>query len=128
MSRRQAPKVFRVNAGSCGACDVEIEAAVAAGGLAWAASPADADALLLTGPITPGVRPAVDALLAEVGEQVPLIAIGRCAIDGHPYGQGGLAERPEIDVLLKLDGSPPSPSEIAKAVRAALAERRRETR
>jgi Ni,Fe-hydrogenase III small subunit len=123
MSNQRAPRIFRINTGSCGACDVEIEAAVAAGHLALAASPLDADALLLTGPITADARPAFDAILAETSGVVPLIAVGRCAIDGHPYGRGGLAERPEIDARLKIDGSPPSPTEIAEAVRRALARR-----
>ncbi|HRC77207.1 MAG TPA: hypothetical protein PLO33_16115, partial [Kouleothrix sp.] len=44
-------KVYRINTGSCGGCDAEIEAAVAgAATLAWADSPAAADVLLLTGP------------------------------------------------------------------------------
>ncbi len=56
-------KVYRINTGSCGGSDVEIEAAIAAGReLAWADSPRNADVLLLTGPLTAGSRPAFLAL------------------------------------------------------------------
>lgn len=115
-------KVYRVNTGSCGGCDVEIDFAVQySADLEWAASPADADALLLTGPLASGSRAAFLALLDELGGRVPLLAIGRCAIDGHPFGRGGLAENPTVVARLKLDGCPPEPRAIADAIRRALA-------
>ena len=123
----QVLRIFRLNSGSCGGCDVEIDAAVAAGQLAWASSPYDADALLLTGPLTGASRPALDLVLQATAGRVPLIAIGRCAIDGHPHGRGGLVEQSAIVTALKLDGSPPSPADIAEAVRKVVAERRRRT-
>jgi Ni,Fe-hydrogenase III small subunit len=114
-------KVYRINSGSCGGCDAEIAAAVAhSDGLAWTDSLADADALLLTGPLTSGSRPAFMAIWREVGGQIPLLAIGRCAIDGHPFGRGGLAEAPEVTARLKLDGCPPEPRAIADAIQRAL--------
>jgi Ni,Fe-hydrogenase III small subunit len=116
-------KIFRVNTGSCGGCDIEIGAAVASGALTLAASPYDADVLLLTGPLMPAVRPAFLSLWRELEGRVPLVAVGRCAIDGHPFGRGGLAEHPQIQARLKLDGCPPAPGEIAEAIRAALRER-----
>jgi Ni,Fe-hydrogenase III small subunit len=113
-------KLYRVNTGSCGGCDQEIGVAVAeAHDLTWSASPHEADALLLTGPITLGSRAAFVRFLRDVGPQ-PLLAIGRCAIDGHPFGRGGVQELSNITVQLKLDGCPPEPAEIAAAIRAAL--------
>ena len=80
-------KVYRINTGSCGGCDIEIAAAVDAGpDLGWADAPATADLLLLTGPLTAASRPLVLALCHELGGRVPLLAVGRCAIDGHPFG------------------------------------------
>lgn len=112
-------KLFRVNTGSCGGCDVEIVAAVErAADLAWADEPFDADALLLTGPVTAGARSAFLALLNELQGRVPLLAIGRCAIDGHPFGRGGLVELPEVVAVAKLDGCPPEPKAIADAIRS----------
>ncbi|HEX9370386.1 MAG TPA: NADH:ubiquinone oxidoreductase [Roseiflexaceae bacterium] len=114
-------KVYRINTGSCGGCDLEIAAVVAASAdLAWADSPADADVLLLTGPLTIGSRAAFMALWRSLGGQIPLLAIGRCAIDGHPFGRGGLAAAPEISARLKLDGCPPEPRAIAEAIRRAI--------
>src|SRR3954462_8232644 len=114
-------KLYRINTGSCGGCDIEIMSGVAASAdLAWAGEPAGADALLLTGTLTTGSRSAFMALWRELGGRIPLLAIGRCAIDGHPFGHGGLAEAPGIGARLKLDGCPPDPRAIAEAIRKAV--------
>jgi len=114
-------KVYRINTGSCGGCDMEIAAVVAANAdLAWADSPANADALLLTGPLTIGSRAAFMACWHELGGQVPLVVIGRCAIDGYPFGRGGLAEAIKVQATLTLDGCPPEPKAIAEAIRKAV--------
>jgi Ni,Fe-hydrogenase III small subunit len=113
-------KVYRINTGSCGGSDVEIEAAVSASGdIEWAESPYNADVLLLTGPLTSASRPAFLALWHELAGQVELLAVGRCAIDGHPFGRGGVAELPELSAR-KLDGCPPAPRAIVEAIRAAV--------
>ena len=110
-------RVYRINTGSCGGCDVEIEAAVTASReLAWADSPYSADALLLTGPLTTGSRPVFLALWNELGGRLPLLAVGRCAIDGHPFGRGGIADLPQIEARL-LEGCPPAPSAIVEAIK-----------
>jgi len=114
-------KVYRINTGSCGGCDVEIEAAISGGReLDWADSPQSADALLLTGPLTPSSRPAFLALWSELGGRVPLLAVGRCAIDGHPFGRGGIAELPQVEARL-LEGCPPTPGAIAEAIKRLVA-------
>ncbi|NJL34247.1 MAG: NADH:ubiquinone oxidoreductase [Chloroflexaceae bacterium] len=88
-------KLYKINTGSCGGCDIEIALAVAqATDLAWAATPYDADALLLTGPITAGSRNAVLALVGGA-PLPPVLAIGRCALDGHPFGEGWGAADPD---------------------------------
>ena len=114
--------VYRINTGSCGGCDVEIEAVVAGGReLAWADSPHNADALLLTGPLTASSRLAFLALWSELGGRVPLLAVGRCAIDGHPFGRGGIAELPQLEAHL-LEGCPPTPAAIVEAIKRLVAE------
>ena len=113
-------KVYRINTGSCGGCDVEIEAAVASSAeLAWAETPSRADVLLLTGPLTSSSRPIFLALWNELSGRVPLLAIGRCAIDGHPFGRAGIAELPEV-AAQTLDGCPPSPHAIVGAIKRAV--------
>src|SRR5215212_5850773 len=112
-------KVYRMNTGSCGGCDVEIEAALAnSSDLAWAETPGNADVLLLTGPLTSSSRPFFLALWNELAGSVPLLAIGRCAIDGHPFGRGGIAELPEV-IAQTLEGCPPAPHAISEAIRQA---------
>jgi Ni,Fe-hydrogenase III small subunit len=114
-------KLFRVNSGSCGGCDVELASAVAAShDLTWTDNPFDADALLLTGPLAVGSRAAFQALWRELDGGVRLLAIGRCAIDGSPFGRGGVVEIPEVGVRLKLDGCPPTPEAMAAAIREAV--------
>ena len=113
-------KVYRVNTGSCGGCDVEIEAAVASGaGLAWAETPENADVLVLTGPLTSSSRPIFLALWSELRGRMPLLAIGRCAIDGYPFGHSGIVDLPEL-AAQTLDGCPPVPSAIVEAIKQAV--------
>jgi Ni,Fe-hydrogenase III small subunit len=118
-------KVYRINTGSCGACDLEIAAAVAmSNDIDWATSPETADAILLTGPLTVGSRAAFMAQWRALEAKVLLLAVGRCAIDGHPYGRGGLADMPELHAILKVDGCPPEPKAIAEAIRTAMRDAR----
>lgn len=117
-------KLYRVNTGSCGACDAEIESTVFLNrDFMWVGDPLEADVLLLTGPLLVQSALAFLALYRELGPTVPLIAVGRCAIDGHPFGRGGLAEHPEITATIKVDGCPPEPTAIAAAVREAWKQR-----
>lgn len=113
-------RLYRINTGSCGGCDLEINAAIAADArLTWAESPLQADALLLTGPITVGSRQALLRLRSELNA-VPMLVIGRCAIDGHPFGRGGVNEVRDLVVLVQVEGCPPAPRDIATAICAAL--------
>ncbi|HMP41620.1 MAG TPA: NADH:ubiquinone oxidoreductase, partial [Roseiflexaceae bacterium] len=66
-------RVYRLNTGSCGGCDLEIDALIDSDDtISWANTPFEADALLLTGPIPAAIRPALLALLHAVGETLPL--------------------------------------------------------
>ena len=113
-------KLFRINTGSCGGCDVEIGLAVATtDDLAWADRPEEANALLLTGPITASSGSALLALLNELGD-VPLLAVGRCAIDGHPFGKGGVEGVDELTINLRVEGCPVTPDAVVAAIREAL--------
>jgi Ni,Fe-hydrogenase III small subunit len=103
-----------------------IEAATQApGGLAWADDPLSADTLLITGPVTPVARPAFLALLRQLEGHVPLVVVGRCAIDGRPFGRAGLAELPDIDVAMRIDGCPVTVEQVREAVQQVVEGRRR---
>lgn len=118
-------KLYRLNTGSCGGCDSELVLAVGdTPELSWAASPYEADALVLTGPMTLGMRGPLLQLLSQVPD-TPLLAIGRCALDGHPFGKGGVQALPDVAerVALELDGCPPTPEAMARAILAHLSPR-----
>ncbi|HEU5086604.1 MAG TPA: NADH:ubiquinone oxidoreductase, partial [Roseiflexaceae bacterium] len=65
------------------------------------------------------VRPAFLALVRELGGRVPLVAVGRCAIDGHPFGRGGLLELRDVVVDEQLDGCPVTAEQLVEVVRRA---------
>ena len=90
--------IYHINAGSSGAEERALGEAVAANrNLGWAATPEQADVFVVTGPVPPGVRPALLSVWRDfIAGRAPLIALGRASIDGHPFGKGGLAELAEV--------------------------------
>ncbi|NJN68805.1 MAG: NADH:ubiquinone oxidoreductase [Chloroflexaceae bacterium] len=117
----QTISVYALNTGSCGGCDREIAVAVRKDDrLEWARSPHTADVLLLTGPVTSPCKAPFLQLLREVGDR-PLLVIGRCAMDGSPFGKGGFSEWGEVVVQHQLDGCPTTPEAIAAAIHAQAA-------
>lgn len=110
--------VFLLCAGDCGACAAEVWAAVEASPqLDWAGTPQAADVIALTGSIPAGSRSAVLALYTIVTEsQRPLVVVGRCAIDGHPFGKGGIAALPNLEARRKVDGCPPLVDQVTDAL------------
>lgn len=116
-TRRRPIQVYRFNTGSCGGCDLEIIAAIAAADdIAWAATPQEADVLLVTGPLTYSIKGVLAAHVQGLS-QIPVLIVGRCAIDGHPFGRGGVASVAELTVQRSLDGCPPNGAQILAAVR-----------
>lgn len=111
-------QVYRLNTGSCGGCDLEMIAAISeTADIAWATSPHEADVLLITGPLTHSAKTALGALMQELAHQPPLLAIGRCAIDGHPFGRGGLASVAGLTMQVSVDGCPPEHARIIESIR-----------
>jgi Ni,Fe-hydrogenase III small subunit len=111
-------RIFHLDTGGCGACAAEVWATVEASReLRWAPGPAQADVVALTGSLTPAARGAALALYHQYWEdRVPIVAIGRCAIDGYPFGRGGLAAVGGIDVQGKVEACPPLPEVILMAL------------
>lgn len=113
-------RLFRLNTGSCGGCDREIELAVELSNhLSWANSLQDATAIILTGPITLGCRSELLKILQKA-QLPPLLVIGDCAHNGQPFSKGGIERMPDLPIHLKLEGCPPSAETILMAVREAL--------
>ena len=115
-------RVFLLDTGGCGTCAAEVWATVELSDeLAWAPGPAHADVVALTGSITPATREVVLSLYLEFfADQTPVVVVGRCAVDGYPFGQGGVRHLAEIEVARKVEVCPPLPSIILETLLHAV--------
>lgn len=114
-------KLRQVSAGGCNGCEADVAVLgtvvfdLGRFGIQFVASPRHADGLLITGPVTDGMKLA----LRKTWEAVPaprlVIAVGACAISGGPYighpEQGGGAAS-VVPVDLHVPGCPPHPLTI----------------
>lgn len=114
----RAYQVFHLCAGDCGACSAEVWAAVEGSPeLTWAPTPQVADVVALTGSIPATSRNAIMVTYTTLIQgRLPVVVIGRCAIDGHPFGKGGIAALPDIATRRKVDGCPPLTDIVADAL------------
>jgi len=107
-----------VVAGSCGGCEVELNALgnvvfdMARFGIQFVASPRHADGIVITGTVNPAMRLALEKTYQALPDPRLVIAVGACAIGGGPFraspeaGQGVPAGLP---VDLYVPGCPPHP-------------------
>lgn len=111
-------RVFHLCAGDCGACAAEVWAAVEGSPvLAWAATPQEADVVAFTGSVPPTSRGAMlTTYTTFIKGRIPVVVIGRCAIDGFPFGKGGIAALPDIEARRKVDGYPPIVETVVDAL------------
>ena len=88
-------------------------------GISFVASPRHADGLLITGPVTQNMKPALQKTYDAVPAPKIVIAVGACAISGGPYAgadeQCGGAES-VLKVDLFVPGCPPNPLTILEAL------------
>ena len=134
---RRAPKPFmesvrirQVDAGSCNACEWECTALtnpvydIQRFGVDFVASPRHADIILVTGPVSWSMARALEKTWLAAPEPKLVIALGDCAVDGgvfkNSYAVAGGVEK-IVPVDYKICGCPPSPSDIIKGIRGALA-------
>ncbi len=130
-SRREIRRLFgrslklrQVSAGGCNGCEMELGACgnvnfdMGRFGIDFVASPRHADGLVLTGPISRPMAPALSDAYRSLGRPKIVMAVGACAIHG-----GLFAESTEIDrsflagvpVDLFLPGCPPHPLTVIRA-------------
>ena len=114
-------KLRQVSAGGCNACEADTNVL---GTIAWdlsrfgiqfVASPRHADGLLITGPVTENMRPALQKTYAAVPSPKLVIAVGACAISGGPYLDHAEVHNGAASVLpvdLFIPGCPPHPLTI----------------
>jgi len=122
-------RLYRINAGSCNGCDVELAATAALSrfsveelGCSYTEDPTHADIVLITGPLTVRVREKVLRSYAEVPEPKVTVAIGVCPISGGVFRDSYAVSGP-VDSYLPVDvnvpGCPPRPQAIVAGIAQA---------
>jgi Ni,Fe-hydrogenase III small subunit len=121
--------VYHANAGACNGCDIEVINVLTPYydaerfGIKLVGSPRHADAVVVSGPVTRQVAPALKRLLDAVPQPRLVFAIGSCACGGgawfDTYNVLGGADK-VIPVDFFVPGCPPRPEAILYGVALAL--------
>ena len=121
--------VYHVNTGACNGCDIEVINVLTPYydaerfGIKLVGSPRHADVLLVCGPVTRQVAPAVRRLYEATPAPKLVFAIGSCAAGGgiwhDSYNVLGGAES-VLPVDFYVPGCPPRPEAILYGVAVAL--------
>jgi len=132
LCKRAFPKalwVYHANTGACNGCDIEVINVLTPYydaerfGIKLVGSPRHADVILVSGPVTRQVAPALRRLLEAVPEPKLVVAVGSCACGGgawfDTYSTLGGADR-VIPVDYYIPGCPPRPEAILYGVALAL--------
>jgi len=122
--------IRQVDAGSCNACELEINAlnnpvyALDRFGINFVASPRHADVLLVTGPMTKSMRVALERTYRATPAPKWVVTAGICALNGGLFAQsyacveGGVSTVVPVD--LHIPGCPPSPTELLRGLLTLL--------
>ena len=105
----RSPWLYRINAGSCNGCDVELVTTaciprydVERLGCKYSPSHRHADIVLITGPLTIRVRDQVLAVWNDIPSPKVTVAVGICPISGGVFRGGHPIEGP-LDRYLPID-------------------------
>ncbi|MCG8533126.1 MAG: NADH-quinone oxidoreductase subunit NuoB [Desulfovibrionales bacterium] len=126
----RSPWLYRINAGSCNGCDVELATTaliprydVERLGCKYCGSPKHADIVLITGPVTAMVKDKVLRVYEEIPEPKVTVAVGICPISGGVF-RGSYSVPIMLDDIIPVDvnvpGCPPRPQAILEGVAMAL--------
>lgn len=126
----RSPWLYRINAGSCNGCDVELATTaciprydVERLGCQYCGSPKHADIVLITGPLTMKVKEKVLRVYQEIPEPKVTVAIGICPISGGLFRDSYAIAGP-MDSYLPIDvnvpGCPPRPQAIIEGIAMAI--------
>ena len=125
-----SPWLYRINAGSCNGCDVELATTaliprydVERLGCKYCGSPKHADIVLITGPVTAMVKDKVLRVYEEIPDPKVTVAVGICPISGGVF-RGSYSVPIMLDDIIPVDvnvaGCPPRPQAILEGVAMAL--------
>lgn len=127
----RSPWLYRINAGSCNGCDVELATTaflprydIERLGCQYCGSPKHADILLITGVLTARVKDKVLALYEEVPDPKVTVAIGVCPISGGVFRESYAVAGPfenYIPIDVNIPGCPPRPQAIIEGLQKAIA-------
>lgn len=111
-------KFRQVSAGGCNGCEQELAALsnvvfdLSRFGIQFVASPRHADGLVITGPVTENMKPALLKTYEALSEPKLVIAVGACAIRGGPFEGSPVASNGAAGIVpvdLFIPGCPPHP-------------------
>lgn len=118
-------KLRQVSAGGCNGCEMELAACgnvnfdMGRFGIDFVASPRHADGIVLTGPITRNMAPALLDAYKSVSDPKIVVAVGACALSGGVFAESEELHR-EVMNSIKIDlfipGCPPHPLTIIHAL------------
>ncbi len=118
-------KLRQVSAGGCNGCELELAASTNVNfdmgrfGIDFVASPRHADGIVITGPISSNMAPALKDAYKSISEPKIVIAVGACAISGGLFASSNQINRKffeEVQVDLFVPGCPPHPLTFIHAV------------
>ena len=122
----RSPWLFRINAGSCNGCDVELATTaciprydVERFGCKYCGSPRHTDVVLITGPLTTKMRDSVLRVWQEIPNPKVTVAVGICPISGGAFRESYSLEGPidrYIPVDVNVPGCPPRPQAILEGI------------
>jgi Ni,Fe-hydrogenase III small subunit len=121
--------VYHANTGACNGCDIEAINVLTPYydaerfGIRLVGSPRHADVILISGPVTRQVAPALQRLIDAVPAPRLVMAIGSCACGGGPWFDtystlGGADHVVHVDYY--VPGCPPRPEAILYGVAVAV--------
>jgi Ni,Fe-hydrogenase III small subunit len=125
----RALAIRHVDAGSCNACELEIQALnnpyynLEGLGVRFVASPRHADLLLVTGPVSRHMAIALSRTYEAMPDPKLVVAAGGCACTGGIFGESYASLGRVSHVLpvnVEIPGCPPSPRQLLEGILAAV--------
>lgn len=129
ISRRKSPWVYRMNAGSCNGCDIEVTPCLCPRydaeqiGVQFHGTPKHADILLISGTLTIRTQQAVLDIYEQMPSPKAVVALGSCPASGNVFADSPLVLGKSLDTLIPVDvwvpGCPPRPQLILDGIAQA---------